>query len=109
VEASSPTNGTVDVATPSSDAQPPDDNIALIGGIVGGVVALLLIGGLVACLVARHRRSVKHDATALPPAASKSNYGRTPTTQKQPTYDDVDAVRQRTNPNYDDVDAVRKI
>jgi hypothetical protein len=32
------------------------DNAALIGGIVGGVVALLLIGGLIAFLVARSRR-----------------------------------------------------
>jgi hypothetical protein len=54
-----PTNATAVVVTPSSDAQSSDDNAALIGGIVGGVFALLLIGGLVAFLVARSRRGEK--------------------------------------------------
>jgi predicted lipid-binding transport protein (Tim44 family) len=51
--ATSSTNATAGVATPSSDTQPSNDNAALIGGIVGGIVALLLVGGLIAFLVAR--------------------------------------------------------
>jgi hypothetical protein len=55
-----------------TDADSPDDNAALIGGIVGGIVALLLVGGLIAFLVARSRRSHNHEdnsnsnAIALP-------------------------------------------
>jgi uncharacterized membrane protein len=54
---STPTNATagVAIATPST-AQPFEDNTALVGGIVGGVVALLLLGGVVAFLVAHSRR-----------------------------------------------------
>jgi hypothetical protein len=33
---------------------------ALIGGIVGGIVALLLVGGLIAFLVTRSRPKVNH-------------------------------------------------
>jgi hypothetical protein len=55
--ATSSTNATAGVATPSTEAS--NDNAALIGGIVGGVVALLLIGGLIAFLVARSRRREK--------------------------------------------------
>jgi hypothetical protein len=54
-----PTNATAVVVTPFNNAQPSDDNAVLIGGIVGGIVALLLIGGLIACLVARSRRRLK--------------------------------------------------
>lgn len=60
-----------------------DDNAALIGGIVGGVVALLLIGGLIAFLVVRSRRSVNNAAV---------------NTYKPATdvlYDDVSAVRRQ--------------
>jgi hypothetical protein len=42
---------------------PPSANAALIGGIVGGVVALLLIGGLIACFVARSQRQRKGEPT----------------------------------------------
>jgi hypothetical protein len=53
-------NVTGDVATLSTNtnALPSDvnDNIALIGGIVGGIVGLLLVGGLIAFLVTRSRR-----------------------------------------------------
>jgi hypothetical protein len=75
----------------SNDAQPPDDNIALIGGIVGGFVALFLVGGLIAFFVVRSRRDDKSSAIALPPSTTAtSNYDRIPT---KPNYDDVDAVR----------------
>jgi hypothetical protein len=52
------TNATAGVVTPSIDAELLDDNAALIGGVVGGVVALLLLGGLIACafVVACRRR-----------------------------------------------------
>jgi hypothetical protein len=53
------TNATAGIETSIADAQPfEDDNTALIGGIVGGVVALILVGGLVAFIVARSRRRV---------------------------------------------------
>jgi hypothetical protein len=50
------TNATAGVATLPTDAASSEDNGALIGGIVGGIIALLLVGGLVAFLVARSRR-----------------------------------------------------
>ena len=62
-------------------AQSPNDNTALIGGIVGGAVALLLIGALIACCVVRSRRNNKEQPNADPSAhalqsRSSSNYGR---------------------------------
>jgi hypothetical protein len=57
---SAKSNATAVVAIPSTGAGDSlGDNAALIGGIVGGVVALLLIGGLIAFLVARSRRRAK--------------------------------------------------
>jgi hypothetical protein len=68
-------------------AQSPEDNIALIGGVVGGAVALLLIGALIAFCVVRSRRQSKdnnanslhsvHSTTTSP----QSNYGRVPPAQ----------------------------
>jgi hypothetical protein len=65
-----------------------DDNVALIGGIVGGVFGLLVVGGgLIAILVACNRRHKKQEsndnndeaaAAALQPVRqveSQSNYG----------------------------------
>jgi predicted lipid-binding transport protein (Tim44 family) len=57
----------------------------MIGGIVGGVVALLLVGGLIAFLVVRNRRSVKPNSNATASdansaAAATSNYDRIPNT-----------------------------
>ena len=62
-------------------AQSPNDNTALIGGIVGGAVALLLIGALIACCVVRSRRNNKEQPSTDPSAhalqsRSSSNYGR---------------------------------
>jgi hypothetical protein len=62
-------------------AQSPEDNAALIGGIVGGAVALLLIGALIAFCVVRSRRNGKGQADVDPNAQalqsrSPSNYGR---------------------------------
>lgn len=54
-----------------------DDNIALIGGIVGGAVALLLVGALVAFCVARRRRnSHRQGQHAVQTPSNSSNYGR---------------------------------
>jgi hypothetical protein len=82
--------------TPRSTAQAPDSNAALIGGIVGGIVALLLVVGLIAFFVARSRRNVNHGTTAPPTA--QSTYGRLPSQtnnvgQVNTEYDDVDVVR----------------
>jgi hypothetical protein len=55
-ETSTPTNGTAGVATASTSAHLSEVNAALIGGIVGGIVALILVGGLIVFLVARSRR-----------------------------------------------------
>jgi hypothetical protein len=52
-------------------AQSPNDNTALIGGIVGGAVALLLIGALTAFCVVRRRRNHKEPSNA----GSASHYG----------------------------------
>jgi hypothetical protein len=68
-------------------AQSPEDNIALIGGVVGGAVALLLIGALIAFCVVRSRRQSKdnnanslhsvHSTTTSP----QSSYSRVPPAQ----------------------------
>jgi hypothetical protein len=77
------TNGAASVATPSTDSIG-DGDTPLIGGIVGGIVALLLIGGLIAFLVARSRRRAKdhpnNDAAlqsvrqSMPSNARESDY-----------------------------------
>jgi hypothetical protein len=57
----------------------PDSNAALIGGIVGGIVALLLIGGLIAFLVARSRRNLNHHDNAIQITSTtptQNNYNR---------------------------------
>jgi beta-lactamase regulating signal transducer with metallopeptidase domain len=58
-----------------------NDNTALIGGIVGGVVALILFIGLVAFIVARKRRSKNKSVENTVhqkdvPMTSASNYGK---------------------------------
>jgi len=66
-------------ATTMPAAQMPEDNSALIGGIVGGALALLLIGTLIAFCAVRSRQQPKDsNASALPP---ESNYGRVPPAQ----------------------------
>jgi hypothetical protein len=57
------TNATAVVAIPAT-ADAADSlgvDAALIGGIVGGILGLLLIGGLIALLVARNRRRRKSE------------------------------------------------
>jgi len=64
-------------------AQSPKDNAALIGGIVGGVVALLLVGALIAFCVIRSRRpqSKDNDAGARQLANTEIIYGPMPSTE----------------------------
>jgi hypothetical protein len=75
---------TATIAMPAS--QTSGDNIALIGGIVGGTVALLLIVGvIVACVLARNRQS-NRDNTSLQPKPIHSNQ-----------YSDLNDVRAPNN------------
>jgi len=53
-------------------AQSPDNTLALIGGIVGGTVALLLVLGLIAFCVLRSRRSDKQQV-----AETENRYSQT--------------------------------
>jgi predicted lipid-binding transport protein (Tim44 family) len=76
--------------------QPSDDNIALIGGVVGGVVALLIVVGVIAFIVSRNRRKVannqprvqQNDVSMAPAQASASNYGRISTRPASSHYDE---------------------
>jgi hypothetical protein len=95
---STSTNATASVASPSDSV----NNGALIGGIVGGIVALLLIGGLTAFLVMRSRRpkidgSDEGNAMANRSAAPLSNYERIPT----PTSNYNDRITASQGKDYD--------
>jgi hypothetical protein len=72
------------------DADSLDDNSALIGGIVGGVVGLLLIGGLIAFLVVRSRRTAAGNGEANNGAALQSKNGMR----------DAGAAQHRNDTNY---------
>jgi hypothetical protein len=66
-----------DTATAESE-----DNSALVGAIVGGVITLLLLGAVIAFFVLRSRRQTKeNDGSALKSsnAPPESNYARIPT------------------------------
>jgi hypothetical protein len=104
--AMSSTSGAIDIAPGSSL------DVALIAGVVGGIVALLLLIGVVAFIVSRMRRAKQRDTET-----NNRNYGAT-TMQVLPdsttscgsgtgdygpiglpntiTYNDVDDVRKRT-------------
>jgi hypothetical protein len=73
-------NATEGAATPSTGrSEPSGDNAALIGGVVGGVFALLLVGGLGAFLVIRSRRrnnQLDNNTAMANTIATPSNYGR---------------------------------
>jgi hypothetical protein len=88
--------------TPLSTTESPNNNAALIGGIVGGVFAFLLFGGLIAFFVTRSRRIVNHDdsdamATNADPALG--NYGRIPT--KHNNYSDHFDTSSSKQKQYD--------
>jgi hypothetical protein len=74
---------TLVIAVPAT--QTPDDNSALIGGIVGGVVALLIVVGVIAFIAMRNRKAKANqqstnDGHSLNPPAvlaqPSSNYDR---------------------------------
>jgi hypothetical protein len=74
---------TTPVSAVPATQQPSPDNTALIGGVVGGVVALLIVVGVIAFIVMRNRKATANqqstnDGHSLSPPAqpSKSNYDR---------------------------------
>jgi hypothetical protein len=86
----------------------PSDNTALIGGIVGGVVALFLIIGLIVFIVTRNRRKVannqdqpsnRNDVSMAPAKASASNYGQI--SARSNVYDESFLTHSPAT-NYDD-------
>jgi hypothetical protein len=98
---------TLVVAMPGT--QPSDDNIALIGGIVGGVVALLIAVGVIAFIVSRNRRkaaqdqpSNRNDVSMAPAQASSSNYGRISAQPASNHYDESFLSHSTATQHYDD-------
>lgn len=96
-------------ATPTPPS-PTNNDAALIGGIVGGVVALLLIVALIAFIMSRSRNrnrspKARNDGQELQsaPAQSVGEYGRIelPPSQ-QSEYDDMRDVNLSEH-HYDDV------
>jgi len=75
-------------------AQSPKDNTALIGGIVGGAIALVLVGALIAFCVSRKRqgrqsKDIDAGAQQLASTPLESNYGCVPPEASTPQYDKV--------------------
>lgn len=70
------------ITTPAAQSSE-DKNAALIGGIVGGAVALLLVGALIAFLVLRSRRQPKSGDVhhALQSPSPEIIYGPAPPTR----------------------------
>jgi hypothetical protein len=91
-----------------STTQPSNDNAALIGGIVGGVVALLLIVGVIAFIMSRKRHhaqdqpSNRSDVSMAPTQVSSSNYGKINVQSASNDYDESFLKHSPTNQNYDD-------
>jgi len=83
-------------------AQSSEDNAALIGGIVGGAIALILIGALIACCVVRSRRNRRVDVdpnAQVLQSRPSSNYGNAPRRDAPPNnnYSDIMAVSPPAN------------
>lgn len=101
------------LASVSGSEQDPsvsDDNTALIGGIVGGVTALLLIIGLITFIVARKRRgraraaaSRKDDVSMAPAQASSRSSDYAKINFKPSEYDQF-FVKNSTAAKTNDVD-----
>lgn len=92
------------ITTPA--AQSPEDEDensgALIGGIVGVVIVLLLVGALIAFWVVRSRRQPKDkDVSADNPP--ESNYGRIPPARSN--YDVVAIAPKAENSHYEVLNA----
>jgi hypothetical protein len=90
LETSTSTNTTAAIATNSVDA-------SLIGGIVGGVVALLLVCGLIAFFVARSRRRVKDEPSNDAAMQSARDNASAPTDYAPFVLNNYDVVPQQTN------------
>lgn len=83
-----------------STTQASSVNPAIIGGVVGGVIPLLIVIGVVAFCSARKRRTKKQiegqssqsqsQSSSIP---RESEYGPIDAPQPQQLYDDVQAVR----------------
>lgn len=74
---------------PAPASESPQVSATTIGGIVGGIGALLLCGGLIALIVARNRRNGSagqrnETAGAQLQSASHSNYGPVPVVANPP-------------------------
>jgi hypothetical protein len=88
--------------------QPSDDNTALIGGVVGGVVALLIVVGVIAFLVSRNQRnnqyqpSNRNDTSMAPAQASSSNYGKINVQPASSHYDESFLSHSTATQHYDD-------
>jgi hypothetical protein len=89
---------------PTSANLSPDasnNNSALIAGIVGGIVALLLLLGLIVFLVARSRRAKDSDGHSLQTVAQPASVAAA--TAAHGNYDRINI----NIPSYDDVHEVR--
>jgi hypothetical protein len=103
---------TLVIAMPAT--QPSDDNTALIGGIVGGVVALLIVVGVIAFIVMRNRKAKANqqstnDGHSLSPPAvlaqpSNSNYDRIDSPSPS-HYSERANVQSPTQNHYDSLKA----
>jgi hypothetical protein len=91
------TNSTAGLATPSTDTDSLDDSTALIGGIVGGVIALLLVGGLITCLVARSRRR----ASSGEPNSDAAMQSVRQSASNNAMNSDFGVASHRSNSNYE--------
>jgi hypothetical protein len=80
-------------------------NSALIGGSVGGGVALLLIVGLGLFLSCRRRDREAVASVSLDAVGPQSNYGRFPD-RRDPEYDDAAGVQARVAHVYEAADSV---
>jgi hypothetical protein len=94
---------TLVIAMPAT-TQPSDDNSALIGGIVGGVIALMIVVGVIAFIVMRNRKAKvtqqsTNDGHSLSSQnTNNSNYDRVRVSPPNSNeYGDVNDVR--ANPN----------
>jgi hypothetical protein len=92
-----------------SATQPSDDNTALIGGIVGGVVALLIVVGVIAFIIMSRNRheaqdqpSNRSDVSMVPAQASSSNYGKINVQPASNVYDESFLKHSPATQNYDD-------
>jgi cell division protein FtsN len=78
--------------------QPSYDNSALIGGVVGGVVALLIVVGVIAFIVIRSRKAKANQQS------TNDGHSLSP---RNPNNSDYDRVMVTNTNEYGDVNDVR--